>query len=72
MIRKIFFDNQKHSGTVLLNSILVLAVSIMVVGYSTSYLSNQINDYRQLDKIYRQQIKDEIHDKSKEKSLSNL
>ncbi len=72
MIRKILFDNQKHSGTVLLNSILVLAVSIMVVGYSTSYLSNQINDYRQLDKIYRQQIKDEIHNKPKEKSLSNL
>jgi len=72
MIRKILFGNQKHSGTVLLNSILVLAVSIMVVGYSTSYLSNQINDYRQLDKIYRQQIKDEIHDKPKEKSLSNL
>jgi len=72
MIRKVFFDNQKHSGTVLLNSILVLAVSIMVVSYSTSYLSNQINDYRQLDKIYRQQIKDEIHNKPKEKSLSNL
>ncbi len=72
MIRKILFGNQKHSGTVLLNSILVLAVSIMVVGYSTSYLSNQINDYRQLDKIYRQQIKDEIHNKPKEKSLSNL
>ena len=68
MIRKILFGNQKHSGTVLLNSILVLAVSIMVVGYSTSYLSNQINDYRQLDKIYRQQIKDEIHNKPKEKS----
>lgn len=65
MIRKLIFDNQKHSGTVLLNSILVLMVSIMIVGYSTSYLSEQINDYRQLDKIYKQQINKEINKSNK-------
>lgn len=65
MIRKRRFDNQKHSGTVLLNSILVLMVSIMVVGYSTSYISEQINDYRQLDKIYKQQINKEINKSNK-------
>lgn len=65
MIHKLFFDNQKHSGTVLLNSILVLMVSIMVVGYSTSYISEQINDYRQLDKIYKQQINKEINKSNK-------
>jgi hypothetical protein len=65
MIRKRHFDNQKHSGTVLLNSILVLMVSIMVVGYSTSYISEQINDYRQLDKIYKQQINKEINKSNK-------
>ncbi|MGQ2375639.1 hypothetical protein ACT542_09565 [Companilactobacillus zhachilii] len=40
-------------------------VSIMVVGYSTSYISEQINDYRQLDKIYKQQINKEINKSNK-------
>lgn len=65
MIRKIIFGNQKNSGTVLLNSILVLAVSIMVVGYSTVYVSQQIDDYRQLDKYYQQQINKEFNKSNK-------
>jgi len=39
-------------------------VSIMVVGYSTSYLSEQINDYRLLDKEYKLQIDKELGKKT--------
>jgi len=55
-MNKIIEYSQKHSGTVLLNSILVLSVAIMIVGYSNSYLSEQTNGYRQLDALYKQQI----------------
>ncbi|APU70970.1 hypothetical protein BI355_0647 [Companilactobacillus crustorum] len=40
-------------------------VSIMVVGYSNGYLSEQINDYRQLDNFYKQQIKKKINKSNK-------
>ena len=61
MIPKITKYNRKHGGTVLINSILVLAVAIMIVGYSNSYISEQINDYRRLDEIYKQQINNKIN-----------
>ena len=56
MFVKIGAPNQKRGGTVLLNSILLLSVAIMVVGYCNSYVGEQINDYRQLDNLYKQQI----------------
>lgn len=65
MIRRFFEYSQKHSGTVLLNSILVLSVAIMIVGYSNSYLSNQVDDYRQLDKLYKRQISEKINKSNK-------
>lgn len=49
----------------MVNSILILVVSIMVVGYSNAYLSEQINDYRQLDNFYKQQIKKKINKSNK-------
>lgn len=65
MILKILGCNRKHSGTVLLNSILVMSVAIMVVGYTNSYISEQINDYRRLDEIYKQQINNKINKSNK-------
>lgn len=62
---KLSKKGQKHSGTVMVNSILILVVSIMVVGYSNGYLSEQINDYRQLDNFYKQQIKKKINKSNK-------
>lgn len=58
-------SNQKHGATVMLNSILVLAVSIMVASYSNSYLSEQVENYRQLDKLYKQQIEKKINKSNK-------
>jgi len=37
----------------------------MIIGYSNSYISEQINDYRQLDKIYKQQINNYINKSNK-------
>jgi len=65
MIRKFLSCNRKRSGTVLLNSILVMSVAIMVVGYTNSYISEQINDYRRLDEIYKQQINNKINKSNK-------
>lgn len=58
-------NNQNHSGTVLINSILLLSVVIMVVGYSNAYFSEQINDYQQLDKIYKRQINEKYNKSNK-------
>lgn len=63
MMRKIIKYNQKRGGTVLLNSILVMSVAIMVVGYSNAYISEQIRDYQQLDNLYKQKI-NKINNKS--------
>lgn len=65
MVFKLSKKSQKHGGTVMLNSILILVVSIMVIGYSNAYLSEQINDYRQLDNLYKQQIKKKINKSNK-------
>lgn len=54
---------KRRKGTIFLNSILLLSVAIMVVGYSNSYIVEQIRDYQQLDKIYKQQI-NKIYSKS--------
>lgn len=45
-----------RGGTVLLNSVLILLVAIMVVNYSNAYFSEQIDDYWQLDELYKRQI----------------
>lgn len=65
MIRKINCNNQKRGGMVLLNSILVLSVAILIVGYSNAYLSEQVDDYQQLDKLYKRQIKNYINKSNK-------
>lgn len=57
--------SQKRSATVLLNSILVLMVAIMVIGYSSSYLAEEINDYQKLDEIYKQQINKKFNKSNK-------
>jgi len=65
MIHKIIEYNQKHSGTVLVNSILILAVAIMIISYSNSFLSEQINGYRRLDNIYKQEINKKFNKSNK-------
>lgn len=62
---KFLEKSQKHSGVVLLNSILILSVAIMVVSYSNSYFSEQISDYQQLDKLYKQQINKKFNKSNK-------
>lgn len=57
--------NQKRSATVLLNSILILSVAIMIIGISGSYLVEQINDYRQLDNLYKRQIEKNFNKSNK-------
>lgn len=63
MMIKIIKYNQKRGGTVLLNSILVMSVAIMIVGYSNAYIGAQIRDYQQLDNLYKQKI-NKINNKS--------
>lgn len=65
MMISLLKSNQKHGATVMLNSILILVVSIMVVGYSNSYLNEQIENYRQLDNLYKRQIEKKINKSNK-------
>jgi len=65
MIHKIIEYNQKRGGTVLVNSILILAVAIMIISYSNSFLSEQINGYRRLDNIYKQEINKKFNKSNK-------
>lgn len=65
MMISLLKSNQKHGATVMLNSILILVVSIMVVGYSNSYLNEQIENYRRLDNLYKRQIEKKINKSNK-------
>lgn len=53
---KLLKTKTKRTGTILLNSVLILLVAMMVVSYSNAYFSEQIDDYRRLDELYKHQI----------------
>lgn len=55
----------KRSGTVLLNSLLILSVAILIVGYTSNLIGEQISGYRRLDEIYEQQINKKINKSNK-------
>ena len=55
----------KRSGAVLLNSILILSVAILIVGYTSNLIGEQISGYRRLDEIYEQQINKKINKSNK-------
>lgn len=57
--------NCKRSGAVLLNSILILSVAILIVGYTSNLIGEQISGYRRLDEIYEQQINKKINKSNK-------
>ncbi|GEO58429.1 hypothetical protein LBO01_15580 [Companilactobacillus paralimentarius] len=57
--------NCKRSGAVLLNSILILSVVILIVGYTSNLIGEQISGYRRLDEIYEQQINKKINKSNK-------
>lgn len=55
----------KRSGTVLLNSLLILSVAILIVGYTSNLIGEQISGYRRLDEIYEQHINKKINKSNK-------
>lgn len=55
----------KRSGTVSLNSLLILSVAILIVGYTSNLIGEQISGYRRLDEIYEQQINKKINKSNK-------
>ncbi|GEO47841.1 hypothetical protein LKI01_18400 [Companilactobacillus paralimentarius] len=55
----------KRRGAVLLNSILILSVAILIVGYTSNLIGEQISGYRRLDEIYEQQINKKINKSNK-------
>jgi len=65
MVHKIIEYNRKRGGTVLLNSMLILIVAILIIGYSNSYIGEQINGYRQLDTIYKNDINKKFNKSNK-------
>jgi len=58
-------SNQKRSGMVLINSILIIMDAIMIVGYTNKLIGEQISGYQQLDEIYLRQIDKKIHKSNK-------
>jgi hypothetical protein len=58
-------EKYRRSGAVLLNSILILSVAILVVGYTSNLIGEQISGYRRLDEIYEQQINNSFNKSNK-------
>ncbi|WP_334333386.1 MULTISPECIES: hypothetical protein [unclassified Companilactobacillus] len=58
-------QNQKRGGMMMLNCILMLSVAILIIGYSTNLIGEQIAQYRQLDEMYLKQINENIHKRYK-------
>lgn len=53
--------NQKRAGMMMLNCILMLSVALLIIGYSTNLIGEQIAQYRQLDEMYLKQINKNIY-----------
>lgn len=48
--------NHKHSGTIILNAVMILSIAVLVIGFSNAYFDRQVRNYQKLDEKYRQEI----------------
>lgn len=48
--------SHKHSGTIILNAVMILSIAVLVIGFSNAYFDRQVRNYQKLDEKYRQEI----------------